>query len=721
VNQQAQTQVNIAPAPKPSFIPAQGVSLQRKCACGGSAGMSGACEECQEKQLSVNRYSTDRLAPSSLLPSPAELARSTPLSDSGGARSGPGHDFGRLRVGAAGTGGTSGERAISQPGDRSEQEADRAAEHVMRALSSPVFEENQEAPDLSRMSPLIQREVADENTSGMEATPETSTEPETAAPEETPAGGLILEDDAQEVGPGQMRKSDFLAQLNAEIYAAADEILATRGRTAESCPYITNWFEYGHMRSGSYVEIFVRRFTPGSDRVASAGEYIPLAVERVRRSLLVWANTGEITGVPEILAGELPATRQKGAVASLGAQVGADGEEAAAGALQAKARDGGLAGDSDPRAIQNQLRAGEPLDGGAKTRMESAFGYDFSRVRIHHDANAGRLSTGLNARAFTIGSDIAFGAGEYRPGTLVGDAILAHELAHVVQQGGASASNEPLQKGQTRYGALEDDADNAAVGVVVSLWGGAKAKLGEISKNALPRLKSGLNLQRCEDCLGGRARERARDAGAEAGEDAGADAGTSPTGPGKKGVTNADGKGWLMTKVDGVGEWSLPQFLKVNHTSRTGGRDKFTILEGKFKDKTGSVKQKSATESYLQSGMTYKEAAKVKFNKTSGKLDFGSTTGIAAITDTGNPLPDGTHDIEIPDEPHPGGAGYESEATFAKTWFRIGHSGDRYIHTGRVSAGCATVTDRANWDNIYNYLINSRADDQSVGKIEVKS
>jgi uncharacterized protein DUF4157 len=694
--------------------------IQRKCECGGSAGMSGECEGCQEKRLTINRYSTDRLAPSSLSPSPAELARSTPLSDSGGARSGPGHDFGRLRVSAAVTGGTSGERAVSRPGDRSEVEADRAAERVMRALSSPLYEEKQEAPeatDLSSTPPLIQREVADENASGMETTPETSTESETAAPEETSAGGLIVEDDAQEVGPGQMRKSDFLAQLNAEIYTAAEEILATRGRTAESCPYITNWFEYGHMRSGSYVETFVRRFTPGSDRVASAGEYIPLAVERVRRSLLVWANTGEITGVPEILAGELPATRQKGAVASLGAQVGAEGEEAAAGALQAKARDGGLAGDSDPRAVQNQLRSGEPLDGGAKTRMESAFGYDFSRVRIHHGANAARLSTGLNARAFTIGSDIAFGAGEYRPGTLVGDAILAHELAHVVQQGGASASKEPLQKGQTRYGALEDDADNAAVGAVVSLWGGAKGKLGEISKNALPRLKSGLRLQRCEDCGRGRAQERARDAGAEAGSDAG----TSPTGPGKKGVTDADGKGWLMTKVDSVGDWSLPQFLKVNHTSRTNGRDKFTILEGKFKDKTGSVKQKSATDSYLASGMTYKEAAKVKFNKTSGKLDFGSTTGIAAITDTGNPLPDGTHDIEIPDEPHPGGAGYESEATFAKTWFRIGHSGDRYIHTGRVSAGCATVTDRANWDNIYNYLINSRADDQSVGKIEVKS
>jgi hypothetical protein len=514
MNQQAQTQVNIAPGPKPSFVTAQGLLLQRKCNCGGSAGMSGKCEECQEKQLSINRYSTDRRAPSGLLPSRAELARSTMFSDSGAGVQ-VGHQFGRLRVGDAAPGGTSGERAISQPGDRSEVEADRAAAVVMRALSSPVFEEKQESPALSQSSPLIQREVADESASETEAAPETSTEPETAALGETPASGLIVEDDASEVGPGQMRKSDFLAQLNAEVYAAADEILVTRGRTAQSCPYITNWFEYGNTRSGSYVETFIRRFTPGSDRVAAASEYIPLAVERLRRALLVWANTGEITGVPESLAGDLPATKQKSAVASIGAQVGAEGEtaptQAATGALQAKAREGGSANDADPRAVQNQLRGGQPLGSGVKARMESAFGYDFSRVRVHHDANAAHLSTNLNARAFTVGSDIAFGAGEYQPGTLVGDAILAHELAHVVQQGGAPASNGPMQKGQARYGALEEDADNAAVGAVVSLWGGAKGKLGEISRNAMPRLKSGLRLQRCQDCMGDRDKSKVED------------------------------------------------------------------------------------------------------------------------------------------------------------------------------------------------------------------
>jgi hypothetical protein len=479
--------------------------------------MSGECENCQGKRLSIHRYAAGARSPSHLLSFPFDLARSTTLPDLGdAARYGGGHNFSHLRVGGAASGGTSGDRAVSQPGDRSEVEADRAADQVMRALWSPVFERKQEAPALSQEPPLIQREVGDEGASEME----TSTESEIAAPEETPAPGLIVEDDASEIWPGQMRKSDFLARLYAEIYDTADEILVTRGRTAQSCPYITNWFEYGYTRSGSYVETFIRRFAPGSERVASASEYIPLAVERLRRALLVWADTGEITGVPESLAGDLPATKQRSAVASVGERVGAEGEVAPAEdstTVLAKAHEGGLSNDVDPRALQNQLRAGETLDGSVKTRMERAFGYDFSRVRVHHDAGAARLSTSLNARAFTIGSDIAFGAGEYRPGTLIGDAILAHELAHVVQQGGGSASNGPARKDQTRYSSLEEDADNAAVGAVVSLWGGAKGKLGEISRNAMPRLKSGLRLQRCPDCFGEKEQDQAQDGGTSGG------------------------------------------------------------------------------------------------------------------------------------------------------------------------------------------------------------
>lgn len=61
------------------------------------------------------------------------------------------------------------------------------------------------------------------------------------------------------------------------------------------------------------------------------------------------------------------------------------------------------------------------------------------------------------------------------------------------------------------------------------------------------------------------------------------------------------------------------------------------------------------------------------------------------------PWKKGLYDIEIPDYPHPSGARYEKQAPRAKTWFRIGHSGDRYLHTGGISLGCITVIEQVRW------------------------
>jgi hypothetical protein len=116
---------------------------------------------------------------------------------------------------------------------------------------------------------------------------------------------------------------------------------------------------------------------------------------------------------------------------------------------------------------------------------------------VHTDSQAGNLSNQFNARAFTVGEHIAFGAGEYQPGTLVGDALVAHELAHVVQQGGAS-SPQILPRGGAEYNALEEDADASAVGATISFWGKTKRLLTDISRTAMPRLRSGLRLQRCK-------------------------------------------------------------------------------------------------------------------------------------------------------------------------------------------------------------------------------
>ncbi len=88
---------------------------------------------------------------------------------------------------------------------------------------------------------------------------------------------------------------------------------------------------------------------------------------------------------------------------------------------------------SHPAVLNMHSRGGSPLPTAVAARLGAAFGHDFSHVRVHTDAAAAAASEALNARAFAIGAEIWFGQGAYAPGTPSGDAILAHELTHVVQ------------------------------------------------------------------------------------------------------------------------------------------------------------------------------------------------------------------------------------------------------------------------------------------------
>ena len=79
---------------------------------------------------------------------------------------------------------------------------------------------------------------------------------------------------------------------------------------------------------------------------------------------------------------------------------------------------------------------GRPLDPEIRAFMEPRFGHDFGKVRVHADAEAAASARSIGALAYTIGSHVVFGAGMYAPTTDTGRRLLAHELAHVVQQGG---------------------------------------------------------------------------------------------------------------------------------------------------------------------------------------------------------------------------------------------------------------------------------------------
>lgn len=104
--------------------------------------------------------------------------------------------------------------------------------------------------------------------------------------------------------------------------------------------------------------------------------------------------------------------------------------------------------------------AGRGLDASTATRMSGALGASFDDVRIHNDGRAAALARSVAARAFTVGTDIFFGAGEYQPATAAGGKLLAHELAHVVQQRDAPKRG-PLTVSEPGD-AIEREADAAA-------------------------------------------------------------------------------------------------------------------------------------------------------------------------------------------------------------------------------------------------------------------
>ena len=96
--------------------------------------------------------------------------------------------------------------------------------------------------------------------------------------------------------------------------------------------------------------------------------------------------------------------------------------------------------------INGLKSGGQPLDETTRGFFEQRFGRDFSSVRIHNTEQAADVSRSINARAFTLGNNIAFGSGEYQPESSKGKRLLGHELTHVLQQNGTTTAQTKIQR-----------------------------------------------------------------------------------------------------------------------------------------------------------------------------------------------------------------------------------------------------------------------------------
>ncbi|MBN1203503.1 MAG: DUF4157 domain-containing protein [Myxococcaceae bacterium] len=104
------------------------------------------------------------------------------------------------------------------------------------------------------------------------------------------------------------------------------------------------------------------------------------------------------------------------------------------------ARGGARQGEAPPIVHEVLRSPGAPLDGETRSFMEPRFAHDFSRVRVHADARAAESARQVGALAYAVKEHVVFAEGQHSPGTGAGQALMAHELAHVVQQAGSAPS-----------------------------------------------------------------------------------------------------------------------------------------------------------------------------------------------------------------------------------------------------------------------------------------
>ncbi len=167
------------------------------------------------------------------------------------------------------------------------------------------------------------------------------------------------------------------------------------------------------------------------------------------------------------------------------------GNSAVAGWMQAKAerpeapaQSGGALGAEFSAIVAKARRTGMPLPPVLREEMAHSLGSEFGSVRVHTDDQADALAERIQARAFTTGPDIFFRKGAYNPNTPSGKQVLKHELAHVVQQGGASSSHltlgpvndlheqaaERLSRGEAEHPLASQPNTTALAGAVQRVW-----------------------------------------------------------------------------------------------------------------------------------------------------------------------------------------------------------------------------------------------------------
>jgi len=387
--------------------------LQRKCACGGSSGLTGSCSECKQKKL-VGRPLHSKLL-------------------------------------------------VNQPGDEYEQEADRMAQQVMTmpdglphrtGMASAGKVRTASVPESARRteidgnavkinSPkLIQRKVDDQQApvrSSSDAKNRKKAELEfhsalhfnrsfsgfnpTSEPEEG-GYGIVWWSVWNTGWVGAPEHTNRLTLYNADLCSGCRNDKDEISRSEILGPAIVTGMEQGKSEYENGVII-------GPLPAGHYDVYVELDVGKQVEEINEDNNVAFM--VFNVRPGKEPES------------------EATAQRKQQPASSADR--DAHPASIIGSPNgAGQALDQATRQFFSARFGHDFANVRVHADAEAAESARALNALAYTVGRDVVFGAGQYAPGTRAGQRLLAHELTHVVQQSAApSLQRAPADHTEADY------------------------------------------------------------------------------------------------------------------------------------------------------------------------------------------------------------------------------------------------------------------------------
>ena len=280
-----------------------------------------------------------------------------------------------------------------------------------------------------------------------------------------------------------MRKTDFLFTLKEETYESVNQVLSGSPFASAISGYMQTVVASYQNRSAVQLETTIMQQVPLAAQAQTATQLIGIVKQKVVTEVRSRVPLGGFFGGIAQTAGDI-AQSVGSVMGAAGSAIG--GTLSSIGKLLFKENTGGAKATGSPTAVMQQLGTGHPLDATSQNKMENAFGTSFSDVEMHTDGKAAQLSGNMNARAFTVGNHIAFGQGEHSPGTMVGDALMAHELAHVVQQ--RNMGDEANGIGSQDYKGLEDEADGAAAAALSD---------GTVETRGKPKSRSGLQIQRC--------------------------------------------------------------------------------------------------------------------------------------------------------------------------------------------------------------------------------